>query len=217
MQQIPHTNELWDSAQGATQAPCDQFSHPTHALTCSSGLFCHPKVVHYPGSNTLPCASFCVDNQPIHTTWSPVAHAKRLSSHNDALSTWLGFETTNWLDPMWKHSSSHSALKSGSGKPSYEDVFLMLFVLTCHARPHPSGLLELQRFWYLVQICHSVRTLPSPSLALMPMCLPSLCSTVSDTLCHTWMHRWPLYPTWALAFWSADYGPPTQWLLDWSA
>ena len=223
MQQISH-NHLFPPhkwalrlSTGCDPSPCNQFSALPMLWHVALDYFATQKF-----STTQAPTPFPVP-VPARTANQFILLGVQLLMPNAPLHTMMPCLPDLALKPQTGWTPCESTLyltqapKSGSGKPFYEDVFLMLFVLTCHDRPHPSGLLELQRFWYLVQICHSVRTLPSPSLALMPMWLPSLCSTVSDTLRHTWMHGWPLYPTWALAFWSADDGPSTQWLLDWNA
>lgn len=160
---FPHTWAL-KLRKGATLALCHQFLHSTHAPTCSSGLFYHTAVfLPLPKFQYSSLSSYWMDNLVIPLGVQLLMLNASLS-HSNVLYTWLGFETTNWLALMRKYFHLTQALKSFSGKPSYAGIFLMLFVLTCHARPPLNGLLDLQRFWYLVQICHSRKTLPSSSL-----------------------------------------------------
>lgn len=150
--------------KGTTLALCHQFLHPTHAPTCSSGLFCHTAVfLPRPKFQQSSLSSYCMDNLVIPLGVQLLMLNASLS-HSNVLYTWLGFETTNWLALMRKYSSSHSGSK-----------ILFWEALLCRYLPHAvcsdmpcqatsQWMLDLQRFWYLVQICHSRKTLPSSSL-----------------------------------------------------
>lgn len=150
--------------KGTTLALCHQFLHPTHAPTCSSGLFCHTAVfLPRPKFQHSSLSSYCMDNLVIPLGVQLLMLNASLS-HSNVLYTWLGFETTNWLALMRKYSSSHSGSK-----------ILFWEALLCRYLPHAvcsdmpcqatsQWMLDLQRFWYLVQICHSRKTLPSSSL-----------------------------------------------------
>lgn len=97
--------------KGTTLALCHQFLHPTHAPTCSSGLFCHTAVfLPRPKFQHSSLSSYCMDNLVIPLGVQLLMLNASLS-HSNVLYTWLGFETTNWLALMRKYSSSHSGSK----------------------------------------------------------------------------------------------------------
>lgn len=190
-----HTNELWNSTH-STLLTYALWHVAPYATTQQSSL--------HPNSSILPWSA------TKWTTCSP-SSSWQMSPHALMPCTPTSFETTDWLGPLWNHSSSHSGSNTLSGKCSCEDSFLNYpgSDRPCQATSLGTAIRDLHKFWYLRHIHLSVRIVSSPCLGSDAHGVAFLILYGLWHLPHTWMPSLPCVGSDSLIGWPRP-APLTQ-------